>query len=123
MRAIDFQLRSGLEHLGHHGTAGSQYDVRGTSGLDQPIAPGRHGLRPWLSALAGPLRVQPVALKFIDAASGATSFAPSYVDDETLIGSIWRTLTAPPIKAVVSPILRPANISGRAAGTRSLRNN
>jgi 1-acyl-sn-glycerol-3-phosphate acyltransferase len=43
-----------------------------------------------------------VALKFVDAASGATSFAPSYVDDETLVGSIWRTLTAPPLKAVVT---------------------
>jgi 1-acyl-sn-glycerol-3-phosphate acyltransferase len=34
-------------------------------------------------------------------ANGAVSFAPSYVDDETLAGSIWRTLTAPPLKAVV----------------------
>ena len=53
------------------------------------------------AAIEASVPVQPVALRFVDAASGATSFAPSYVDDETLAGSIWRTLTAPPIKAVV----------------------
>jgi 1-acyl-sn-glycerol-3-phosphate acyltransferase len=53
------------------------------------------------AAIEAAVPVQPVALKFIDAASGAVSFAPSYVDDETLAGSIWRTLTAPPLKAVV----------------------
>jgi 1-acyl-sn-glycerol-3-phosphate acyltransferase len=54
------------------------------------------------AAIEASVPVQPVALKFIDAASGETSFAPSYVDDETLVGSIWRTLTAPPLKAVVT---------------------
>jgi 1-acyl-sn-glycerol-3-phosphate acyltransferase len=53
------------------------------------------------AAIEASVPVQPVALKFVDAASGTTSFAPSYVDDETLAGSIWRTLTAPPLKAVV----------------------
>ena len=54
------------------------------------------------AAIEASVPVQPVALKFIDAASGALSFAPSYVDDETLIGSIWRTLTASGLKAVVT---------------------
>ena len=54
------------------------------------------------AAIEASVPVQPVALKFVDAASGVTSFAPSYVDDETLVGSIWRTLTAPPLKAVVT---------------------
>lgn len=45
--------------------------------------------------------VQPVGLRFTDRASGATSFAPSYIGDETLVGSIWRTLCAPPIVAIV----------------------
>jgi 1-acyl-sn-glycerol-3-phosphate acyltransferase len=54
------------------------------------------------AAIEASVPVQPVALKFVDAASGETSFAPSYVDDETLVGSIWRTLTAPPLKAVVT---------------------
>ena len=46
--------------------------------------------------------VQPVGLRFVDKASGATSFAPSYIGDETLLGSIWRTLSAPAIEAVVT---------------------
>jgi 1-acyl-sn-glycerol-3-phosphate acyltransferase len=44
---------------------------------------------------------QPMALRFIDTATGQTSFAPSFVGDETLLGSVWRTLTAPPITAIV----------------------
>lgn len=44
---------------------------------------------------------QPVSLTFVDAASGEISRAPSYIDDETLLGSVWRTLTAPPLKAIV----------------------
>lgn len=54
------------------------------------------------AAIEAQVPAQPVALKFIDAASGEPSFAPSYVDDETLVGSIWRTLTAPPLVAVVT---------------------
>jgi 1-acyl-sn-glycerol-3-phosphate acyltransferase len=54
------------------------------------------------SAIEASTPIQPVALKFLDAASGQPSFAPSYVDDETLIGSIWRTLTAPRLQAVVT---------------------
>lgn len=46
-------------------------------------------------------QAQPVGLRFVDQASGLTSHAPSYIGDETLIGSIWRTVCAPPIVAVV----------------------
>jgi 1-acyl-sn-glycerol-3-phosphate acyltransferase len=46
--------------------------------------------------------IQPVALTFIDAATGAPSYAATYVGDETLIGSLWRTLTAPALAAVVA---------------------
>lgn len=45
--------------------------------------------------------VQPVGLRFVEAATGATSYAPSYVGDETLLGSVWRTLSAPPLLAIV----------------------
>ncbi len=47
-------------------------------------------------------RCVPVGLRFVDKATGATSFAPSYIGDETLLGSIWRTLSAPAIEAVVT---------------------
>ena len=53
------------------------------------------------SAILADAPVQPMSLKFIDAATGETSFAPCYIGDDTLIGSIWRTLTSPRIIAVV----------------------
>ena len=53
------------------------------------------------SAIDAGVSIQPVGLRFLDAATGDTSFAPSYVGDETLMGSIWRTLSAPPLKTVV----------------------
>ena len=53
------------------------------------------------AAVSGNAPVQPVGLRFIDQATGQTSHAPSYLGDETLLGSIWRTLCAPPVKAVV----------------------
>ena len=53
------------------------------------------------AAVAADAPVVPVGLRFVDKASGATSFAPSYIGDETLLGSIWRTLSAPAIEAVV----------------------
>lgn len=53
------------------------------------------------AAVAAQAPVQPVGLRFVDSATGATSFAPSYIGDETLVGSIWRTLSAPAIEAVV----------------------
>lgn len=53
------------------------------------------------AAVAAKAPVQPVGLRFADKATGVTSFAPSYIGDDTLVGSIWRTLSAPPIEAVV----------------------
>ena len=53
------------------------------------------------SAILAEAPVQPMSLKFIDARSGEPSFAPCYIGDDTLLGSIWRTLKAPKIIAVV----------------------
>jgi 1-acyl-sn-glycerol-3-phosphate acyltransferase len=53
------------------------------------------------AAIAAQAPILPVALCFTDAASGGRSLAPCYIDDDTLVGSIWRTLTAPPLCAVV----------------------
>ncbi|PUE09337.1 1-acyl-sn-glycerol-3-phosphate acyltransferase [Limnohabitans sp. T6-5] len=53
------------------------------------------------SAIQADAPVQPMSLKFMDAQTGEPSFAPCYIGDDTLIGSMWRTLTAPPIIAVV----------------------
>lgn len=45
--------------------------------------------------------VQPVGLRFVDGATGETSYAATYVGDETLLGSIWRVLSADDLVAVV----------------------
>lgn len=44
---------------------------------------------------------QPVALKFTDSATGGQAHGPSFVGDETLLGSIWRTLASDTIVAEV----------------------
>lgn len=53
------------------------------------------------AAIAADAAVQPVSLQFLDAQTGRASLAPCYIDDDTLLGSIWRTLTAPPLQVKV----------------------
>ena len=53
------------------------------------------------AALDAGAPVQPVGLRFLDGIGGATSDAPSFVGDESFLGSGWRTLKAPGITAVV----------------------
>jgi len=65
-----------------------------------------HGLLPFhanllQAAISSGSPVQPAALRFADAASGQNSDAPRYVDDDHLLGSLWNTLKAPPLLAIV----------------------
>lgn len=53
------------------------------------------------AAIAADAPVQPVALGFIDDATGQRSLAPCYIGDDTLAGSVWRTLADGPITVVV----------------------
>lgn len=53
------------------------------------------------AAISANAPVLPIALRFTDAATGAHSLAPCYINDDTLMGSIWRTLRAPPLCAVL----------------------
>lgn len=71
----------------------------GTTGDGRTLLPFHANLLQ--AALSADAPVQPMGLRFVDRASGATTHAPSFIGDETLVGSIWRTLTAPPITAVV----------------------
>ncbi len=52
------------------------------------------------SAIEGEAPVQPLALQFVDA--HGISMAARYIDDDTLLGSIWSTLNARGLKAVVN---------------------
>jgi 1-acyl-sn-glycerol-3-phosphate acyltransferase len=53
------------------------------------------------AAISAGAPVQPAALRFADAASGETSQAPRYIDDDNLVSSLWNTLKAPPLLAIV----------------------
>jgi len=53
------------------------------------------------AAISAAAPVQPVALSFLDAVSRTVSRVPCYVDDDTLLSSLWRTVTGPAITAVV----------------------
>ena len=54
------------------------------------------------AAIAAEAPVQPVAMQFIDQATGQRSLAPCYIDDDTLLGSLWRTLCTPGIAVVIT---------------------
>ena len=53
------------------------------------------------AAISANVSVQPAALRFVDKATGQPSYAPRYIDDDTLLSSLWRTLSAPPLQAIV----------------------
>jgi 1-acyl-sn-glycerol-3-phosphate acyltransferase len=53
------------------------------------------------AAISAHAPVQPIALRYNVAATGQLSLAPTYVDDDNLISSVWRLLTSPAVEAVV----------------------
>ncbi|HET6827096.1 MAG TPA: lysophospholipid acyltransferase family protein [Ramlibacter sp.] len=53
------------------------------------------------AAISAEAPVQPVGLRFVDAASSEMAMSPAYLDDDTLVGSVWRLLNGPPVVAVV----------------------
>ncbi len=53
------------------------------------------------AAIVAGVPVQPVALQFVDGRTGLPSRAVSYVGDESLLGSVWRTLNARQLRALV----------------------
>lgn len=71
----------------------------GTTGDGSRLLPFHANL--FQSAISACAPVQPVALQFVDRETGTTSRAVSYIDDETLLGSIWRTLCARGLRATV----------------------
>lgn len=71
----------------------------GTTGDGREVLPFHGNLLQ--AAIATDSPVQPVALRFVDATTGQPSTSPLYVGDDTLLGSIWRTVSGPPLEAVV----------------------
>ena len=64
------------------------------------------------AAISAGAPAQPVALSFMDRATGQPSLSPCYIDDDTLVGSLWRTVTGEPIEAVVA-FGAPQDAAGR----------
>ncbi|MEJ7931146.1 lysophospholipid acyltransferase family protein [Ramlibacter sp. AN1015] len=64
------------------------------------------------AAITAGAPVQPVALAFRDAATGAPSRTAAYIGDDTLVGSLWRTLAGAPFDAVVC-FGEPEHCAGR----------
>ncbi|MBU0587512.1 MAG: 1-acyl-sn-glycerol-3-phosphate acyltransferase [Gammaproteobacteria bacterium] len=89
----------------------------GTTGDGVKLLPFHANLLQAAIATNGP--VQPVALDYIDVKTGERSMAPCYVGDDTLLGSVWRTLTAPAI-AVVITFGEPQLAQGRDRRTWAL---
>ena len=54
------------------------------------------------AAISAHAPIQPVALQFLDGLTGKQSQAMSYIGDESLGGSVWRTLCARRVRAVVT---------------------
>ena len=93
----------------------------GTTGDGRTLLPFHANLLQAAVSTGAP--VQAVGLRFVDQGSGLISHAPSYTGDETLFGSIWRTVSASPIVAVVHyGESECANGRDRRAWSRDLRN-
>lgn len=74
------------------------------------------------SAIEAEAPIQPLALQFVDAKTNEISMAARYIDDDTLLDSVWSTLNARGLKAVVNfggatakPRERPQNMGSRFA--------
>lgn len=91
-----------VQHMTERLRAGDVLAVfpEGTTSDGQSLLPFHANL--FQAAISAEAPVQPVSLQFIDSASGKPSFAPCYIDDDTLMASFWRTLCTPGISVVIS---------------------
>lgn len=72
----------------------------GTTGDGRTLLPFHANLLQAAIAVHAP--VLPAALRFVDAASAAPSSAPLYIGDTTLLASVWTTLCASDLQAVLT---------------------
>ena len=64
------------------------------------------------AAISARAQIQPVAIQYLDRATGRASREPAYIGDDHLIGSIWRVLRASDLRVVVS-FAEPQGDAGR----------
>lgn len=53
------------------------------------------------AAISANCAVQSVGLRYKDCSTGGASTAAAYIGDDSLVGSLWRTVSAPPFEAVL----------------------
>lgn len=82
----------------------------GTTGDGERLLPFHANLMQ--AAISGDAPVQPVALRFVDLASGERSPVPLWLGDDTLVHSLWRTVTDRPFAAHVH-FGQPQHAQGR----------
>lgn len=93
----------------------------GTTGDGESVLPFHANLLQ--AAISAGSPVQPVAIQFVDARSGTRKRAISYMGDESLVSSIWRTLSARDVCAVVAfGTVQGAEGRNRRAWAEDLRN-
>jgi 1-acyl-sn-glycerol-3-phosphate acyltransferase len=97
--------RDAMRVVHHMADALRQGDVvavfpEGTTGNGQGVLPFHANLLQ--AAVSAPAPVQPVGLAYVDGRTGQRSEVPVYVGDTTLVASLWRTLGASGLQAVVS---------------------
>ena len=90
-----------VHHMAESLKAGEVVAVfpEGTTGDGRELLPFHANLVQ--AAISAQAPVQPVGLRFLDQASGQDSAGPLYLGDDTLVGSLWRTLAGPPFVAYV----------------------
>ncbi|HAJ14307.1 MAG: lysophospholipid acyltransferase family protein [Hydrogenophaga sp.] len=90
-----------VHHMAEHLQAGEVVAVfpEGTTGDGITLLPFHANLLQ--AAIVSNAPALPVGLRYLDGASGARSDAPQYVGDTTLLASVWRTLRADGLRAVV----------------------
>jgi 1-acyl-sn-glycerol-3-phosphate acyltransferase len=71
----------------------------GTTGDGSTVLPFHANLLQ--AAISADAPVVPIGLRFTNACTGLPSFAPCYIGNDTLVGSVWRTLCAHDLVAVV----------------------
>ena len=72
----------------------------GTTGDGKEVLPFHANL--FQAAISAGAPVQPVALRYIDRATGGDSKSPLWLGDDTLVASLWRTLAGPAFSARVT---------------------
>lgn len=97
--------RDAMRVVHHMATSLREGDVvavfpEGTTGSGQSLLPFHANLLQ--AAISTDSPVKPVALVYLDAATGRPSAAPVYVGDTSLVASIWRTLNVTGLQARVT---------------------